>query len=253
MLLTDADLYLPVSESTLMTVLDDALSWESNLQALDMPEIASLFLLAHLSALQKYRHLPAERVLAETVESCSQQVERNGLPDLITYALQHLDRKDVDTGFHLLPTFRIALLDDEAVKRKAYLSWKGLWDYGFQQRYRDNLASGRVNINFDARQHSLSAEQTRVYREFEAQKDEHMHIQGYAGTGKSSVIKSLLTLFEASSSQVLVLAGYKRQLDALSIDSQKMPNVRKCTFTELAEMVIPARPHLCSQPQHVAQ
>ena len=239
MLLTDADLYLPVSESTLLTVLDDALSWESTLQALNMPEIASLFVLVHLPALREHRHLPAERLLAETMESCSQQVDRNGLPDLVNYAVKHLDRNAVDDGFHLLPEFRIGLLDDEAVKQKAYLTWKGLWDYGFQQKYRDNLASERVNINFDSRQHLLSAEQTRVYREFEAQKDEHMHIQGYAGTGKSSVIKSLLTLFEASSSQVLVLAGYKRQLDALSIDSQKLQHVRKCTFTELAEMVIP--------------
>ncbi len=98
MLLTDADLYLPVSESTLLTVLDDALSWKSALQTLGMPEIASLFLLANLSALREHKHLPAERVLAETVESCSQQVDRNGLPDLIDYVLQHLDRKAVDSG-----------------------------------------------------------------------------------------------------------------------------------------------------------
>ena len=239
MLLTDADLYLPVSESTLLAVLDDALSWESALQALTMPEIASLFLLANLSGLREHKHLAAERVLAETVESCGQQVDRNGLPDLIDYALQNLDRKSVDTGFHLLPEFRIGLLDDETVKRKAYLSYKGLWDYGFQQRYRENLANQRVNTIYDSQQYLLSAEQTRVYREFEAQKDEHMHIQGYAGTGKSSVIKSLLTMFEASSGQVLVLAAYKRQLDALSIDSQKMQHVHKCTFSELAEMVIP--------------
>lgn len=239
MLLTDADVYLPVSESTLLTVLDDALSWESSLQVLGMPEIASLFVLAHLPALREHRHLSAERVLAETMEACSQQVNSNGLPDLIDYAVKHLEREAVNTGFHLVPEFRIGLLDDEAVKQKTYLSWNGLWDYGFQQRYREKLASERVNTCFDSRQHLLSAEQTRVFREFEAQRDEHMHIQGYAGTGKSTVIKSLLSMFEASNSQVLVLAGYKRQLDALSIDSEKLQHVRKCTFTELAEMVIP--------------
>ncbi|ASJ76041.1 AAA family ATPase [Granulosicoccus antarcticus] len=239
MLLIDAAMYLPVSESTLLTVLDETASWENTLQRLEIPEIAALFLLAHLPALRDHKRLPAERVLAETIESCKQQVDRDGLAELTDYALKNLNRQSVAIGSELLVDFRIALLDEETVRRKAYLHYTGLWDYGFQQKYRESLASQRVSTTIDSRQFSLSAEQSRVYREFESQKDEHMHIQGYAGTGKSSLIKTLLGMFETSGGKILVLAAQKRQLDALSIDSSSLRHVHKCTFSELAEMVIP--------------
>lgn len=237
--LTPAVLYLPISERTLLSVLDDTANWKNTVAALDVPEIACLFLLAHLSALREHKQIPAERVLSEAIESCNQQVAKSGLSELVTYASQNLERNAIDAGFHLLPEFRISLLDEESVKQRAYLSYNGLWNYAFQQRHREGIANQRINTVFDGGQRSLSTEQSRVYREFEAEKDEHIHIQGYAGTGKSSLIKSLLTMFESTDAQVLVLAAYKQQLEALAIDTRKMQNVHTCTFTELAEMVIP--------------
>lgn len=244
MLPTPTELYLPLSESTLLTVLNDAGSLENALQALGIPEIACLFLLTYLPVIREHKRKNkpalAERMLAVTIESCHQQVDKADLSELVSYASQNLKRKAISTGYDLLPTLSISLLDDEAVKDKAYVSGTGRWDYSFQQRYRENLASQQINTLVDGRNRSLSAEQSRVYLEFEAQADEHIHIQGYAGTGKSTLIKSLLNLFEASSAQVLLLASHKRQLDALLISSHNMPHVSQCTFTALADMVMAA-------------
>lgn len=236
---TEAELYLPISESTLSSVLDNLEDWETTVQALDMPEIASLFVLANLPKLCEHKHIHAERVLATTIESCTEQVNNSSLQELNNYALQNLDRDTVDAGFNLLSHFNIALLDDEAVKRRAYISHTGLYDFGFQTRYRESLTDTSIKTVIGTRPGSLNAEQSRVYREFEAQKNEHLHIQGYAGTGKSSLIKSLLTMFATSSAQVLVLVARKIQLDAFRVHVKNMPHVHAITFIDLANMLIP--------------
>ncbi|MFK7861954.1 MAG: AAA family ATPase [Granulosicoccus sp.] len=239
MLLTEAELYLPISEDTLQSVLDENVSWKTALQELEIPEIAALFLLTHLPELSGRKHPPAERLLADIIVSCNEQVENSGMTLFIEYASQQLTRHAIDAGFQLLPSLRIVLLDEETVTKQAYLSPQGVWDYGFQPQYRESLARQRIKTTLDGSQRILSSEQSRVYREFEAQKDEHMHIQGYAGTGKTSLIKSLLDMLGASGRRILLVAASKRQLDALSTDGQKMQHVQQCTFATLADMVIP--------------
>ncbi len=239
MLATEAQLYLPISEGTLSGVLDDTTDWENTVQALDMPEIASLFVLASLPKLCSHRHIPAERVLATTLESCNEQATSISLTALNHYALQNLNRTAVDAGFNLLPHFKIALLSHEAVKRRAYLSHTGQYDFGFQTRYRESLTDRPIKTIIGKRQGSLNAEQSRVYREFEAQQNEHLHIQGYAGTGKTSLVKSLLTMFGSSKACVLVLVARQIQLNALQVEFKNTPHVHIATFIDLANMLIP--------------
>ncbi|MFK8080101.1 MAG: AAA family ATPase [Granulosicoccus sp.] len=239
MLPTEAKLYLPISEETVLSLLVEGSDRENTLKALSMIDIACLLLLARLPAISEQQQMPAERLLADIMASCKEHVEQSDLPELCHYAAKKLDIATVNNGFNKLTQLRIAFLDDELIKQKMFLSAHGLWNFGFQQQHRDALASQRVRTSFDGMQQTLSAEQSRMYREFEAQNDEHMHIQGYAGTGKSSLIKSLLSLLDASGAQILVLAAYKKQLDALCINARTLPNVDTYTFTALAEMLIP--------------
>lgn len=239
MLATEVQLYLPISEGTLSGVLDNATDWVNTVQGLDIPEIASLFVLANLPKLCEHQHIPAVRLLAATLESCNEQASSTSLSTLIKYALQNLNRLDVSAGYALLPSFKIALLSDEAIERRDYLSHSGQYDLGFQNRYSESLTDRLIKTRIGTRQGFLNAEQSRVYREFEAQQNEHSHIQGYAGTGKTSLIKSLLTLFGNSKACVLVLVARQIQLSAMRAEFKNTPHVHIATFIDLANMLMP--------------
>lgn len=237
--LTDAVLYLPLSDNTLHALLDEDMSWEQTVLTRSMPELASLWLLAGLNSLKHNGRRSPERLLADIIDAFNPQLEGTDLELLRKQTSEQLNRETIEAGYYLVRDFRIALLDDDTCQEQDYLTDEGRWDYGFSQRQREQLAPQRIMTTVDDRQLSLSTEQSRVFREFQADNDEHMHVQGYAGTGKTSLIKSLLSLFETSTSRILVLAEYSRQLDALGIDRRHSDKVHACTFSELADLVIP--------------
>ncbi|MGQ7845284.1 AAA family ATPase [Granulosicoccus sp. 3-233] len=236
---TDAALFLPLSDNTLHGLLDESMSWEQGVLSCSMPELASLWLLAGLTSLKPDGRRSPERLLADIIDAFHPQLEGSELELLRKQTSDRLNRDTIEAGYYLIREFRIALLDDDSCEQQDYLTEQGRWDYGFSQRQRDQQASRRVMTSVADRRLSLSTEQSRVFREFQADNDEHMHVQGYAGTGKTSLIKSLLSLFETSTSRILVLAEYSRQLDALGIDRRHSEKVHACTFSELADLVIP--------------
>lgn len=237
--LTDAALYLPLSETTLHAVLDDAMSWEQTLLSLSLPELASLWLLSGLPVLKPNGRRSPERVLADIIDTFNAQREEADPETLHRQACEQLSREGIEAGYYRVRDFRIALVDDDTCQKKDYLTEQGRWDYGFSQRQREQEMAHRITTTVADRSLSLSSEQSRVFREFQADGDEHMHVQGYAGTGKTSLIKSLLSLFDTSSARILVLAEFSRQLDALGINRQAAGKVHACTFSELADLVIP--------------
>lgn len=239
MLLTDAALYLPLSDSTLHTVLDETTSWEQALLSLSLTELAALWLLAGLPRLKSHARRTPERVLADIIETFNPQPAGADLDSLRKQSIDQLNRSSVEAGYYLIRDFRIALVDEDTCIRQDYLTEQGQWDFAFSQRQREQLAPRRLMTTVADRSMSLSIEQTRVFREFQADSDEHMHIQGYAGTGKTSLIKSLLSLFDSSTASILVLAEFARQLEALGISRQHPEKVYACTFSELADLVTP--------------
>lgn len=237
MQLTDAALFLPLSDNTLHAVLDETLSWEQTLQSLSVPELAALWLLAGLNQLKGQARRSPERVLAEIIDTVN--ADTTDTDTFRRQSIAQLSRERIESGYYQIHDFQIALVDDDTCVQQAYLCPEGQWDFGFSQRQREQLAPQRLITTVADRTLTLSAEQSRVYREFEAVSDEHMHIQGYAGTGKTSLIKGLLSLFQSSTASLLVLAEYARQLDALGIDRQHPDKVYACTFSELADLVTP--------------
>ena len=237
--LTDAALYLPLSDNTLHALLDEGMSWEQTVQSRSMPELASLWLLAGLNNLKHNGRRSPERLMAEIIDAFNPRLEGTDLDLLRKQTSERLNRDTIEAGYYLIRDFGITLVDDDTCAQQDYLTEQGRWDYGFCQRQREELAPQRIITTVDDRHLSLSTEQTRVFREFQADNDEHMHVQGYAGTGKTSLIKSLLSLFDSSTSRILVLAEYTRQLDALGIERHQSDKVHACTFSELADLVIP--------------
>src|SRR5690606_27874852 len=150
-------------------------------------------------------------------------------------ALRVLDRARIREGFRLLSDFKIAPLDDQALRDRSYLTAAGAWDSGFRERYRSTLVEALVQIRPTTGAHRiLTTEQSRIFREVVAQADDHMHVQGYAGTGKSYLIKALVSALGSSGGTILVLAERKRQLDALLTDVERTSYLSQKTFGQLA-------------------
>ena len=232
----DAELYLPVSAGTLRGVLDGSVTLAHALDALSAPEIAALVALARLA---KAHRASPERVLATAVRTCALVEREAGLPRLREQVARTLERAAIEAGHRRLPELGIALLDEEDLDGDTFLTASGEWDHGFAARHRERLLAPLVRREGIGRGARLTLEQSRVYRELEAQDDEHLHVQGYAGTGKSSLIRALIDLLEPSGARVLVLAEHQRQLDATPVDTRRSRHVGKSTFAALARRLVP--------------
>lgn len=240
MLITDATLHLPISGRMLDPVLDDAESFEDAITGFAVPQVAALILLQYLPKLVEERRLAPERILTEVIKGGNAQVRRDGLPAFQAGALQVLDRAKIREGFRLLPSFAIALLDDDVLMQRNYLTTDGEWDSAFRDRHKTQLTESLERVDLlTGGVGVLTLEQSRIFRELKAQADDHMHVQGYAGTGKSYLIKSLLTTLQPTGAKVLVLAERQMQLDALLAGMGRMGHVHPRRFDKLVGEMIP--------------
>lgn len=239
MLRTTAALYLPVSERVLSRLLDETESFANALAGLPVPQLAALLVLQYLPRLEQGPATPG-RILVEVIESGNAQVRSAGLPAFTMDMLRVLERAQIRAGQRLLPDFAIELLDDEALQRRDYLTVAGEWDGTFRDRHEARLTESLLRVDLPAGRSTLTAEQSRIFREVTAQSDDHMHVQGYAGAGKSHLIKSLLGLLQASGATTLVLAERRRQLDALSAGIGGMAQVYPRRFDQLIGEMVPA-------------
>lgn len=240
MIRTDAAVYLPINDRVLGPVLDEAESLQNAITGLTVPEIAALILLQYLPKIKENRSLSPDVALIELIKSGNAQVSRDGLAAFTADALRVLDRAKIQEGHRLLPDFGIALLDDGVLRQQDHLTVDGQWDSSFRERHKARLGEPLQRINLPAGRHGiLTAEQSQIFREVKAQTDDHMHVQGYAGTGKSYLIRSLLTMLEPVGARVLVLAERQRQLDALLAGVGQMPHVYPRRFGKLVGEMIP--------------
>jgi hypothetical protein len=235
----DAALYLPISEQILGQVRDEARSLEDVLTELTVPEIASLIALQYLPAMKQRPSLTLDRVLIAIINAGNAEVERKGSIAFRADALNILHREKIDAGYQLLADFGIALLGNDALEQRDYLTPAGQWDSSFPERYRTRQRERLRRISVPGAQGTLTAEQSQIFREVKSQTDDHLHVQGYAGTGKSFLIKSLLSMLQPLGCSILILAERQRQLDALLADVGQLRHVHPRRFDTLAGEMAP--------------
>lgn len=241
MLPTNADLFLPISGPMLDRVLAEPADIENDSSKLDVAQVAALILLQYLPKLKETRSVSPDRILAEAIKSGNAQAKSSGLSAFTAETLRLLDREKIRAGYRLLPDFGISLLDEEAIERRSYLTFEGEWDSTFRDRHRARLAQALQTIQLPAGESGvLTLEQSRIFREVKTQADDHIHVQGYAGTGKSYLIKSLLTMLQPTGAKVLVLAERQRQLDALLVGTEQMEHVYPRRYGKLVSEMVPS-------------
>lgn len=239
MLIPEADLYLPIGEQMLHQIMDgDADNLEKVISGLDVPQIASLLLLNNLSEM---KNTHPERFLAKNIDVLNSWLKEDGLASIRNKVGSVFNVKNIDVGYKLLPSFKIALLDEATIRERKYLTFEAKWDYSFNKRHTEKLMSPLVRITNErtGQTQILTSEQSRIYQVITAQSDEHMHVQGYAGTGKTSLVRGLIPILGRKGAQILILAELPKQIEAVMSEIGRMEHVFAKTFSALTYEIIP--------------
>jgi hypothetical protein len=240
MLSIDARLFLPISETQLSSVLDENVGFDESFATLDVPQFASLILLQSLPALPVEQASRAEFLLSRALDAVTAQAADVSLAELRRMMGSALDRARIKAGYGLIDDYGIALLEHEFVGWRSYLNEHHGWDQEFCERHRQRLRERQQRIALPSGEDRLlTSQQSGVYRTVVAQSDDHLHVQGYAGTGKSLLIHVLLDLLRREERHVLVLAERSRQLRALMVGMEGLGHVEGMTFGQLAATITP--------------
>lgn len=240
MLSVDARFYLPISEQQLTSVLDETVEFEQAVATLEVPQLASLILLHSLAALPVEQASRAEFMLSRAIELANAQTADIGLIEFRRGVSRDLDRARIKAGHGLTDEYGIALLEQEFATWRSYLDENREWDREFCGRHREKLRERLQRVILPSGDGCLlTGQQSGVYRTVVAQSDDHLHVQGYAGTGKSLLIHALLDLLGSEQRHVLVLAERPRQLRALMAGIEGVGHVEGMTFGQLATQITP--------------
>lgn len=239
---TEDKLYIPLSEQKANDLVASNAVFDM-LKVLTGAEIAAVLMIQHLTNFDQGRSMvfPAERLLANLVAWGVRQKQGGGS---LEQEIQRLfDVNKLSAGLDVLRETGLELLSQEDVDAGEYLLGDGSWDFEYRVRHYKKVAAFKAEVETPkGKLLVLSAPQDLIVRSFLAEKDESIHIQGYAGTGKTFLISSLAKFMDPHTT--LVLAQTQAQLYQLTYRLQQGHIVAR-TFMMLAmELLATKRPHL---------
>ncbi|MEA5446514.1 hypothetical protein VCB98_11865 [Gammaproteobacteria bacterium AB-CW1] len=234
----EARFYLPISEEQIQRV-QQADSAHESLSTLDLPQWASLLLLQKIPDLSGQESRGHEWLLADQLAALNRVATSEAADGLKNAIANTLDRDRLKAGQALLGAFGIALLDDESVKQRHYLNVDQSWNFEFAEQHREKLRQRSIRIDTQNRSYFLTREQMRRYTEIHHLPGESIHIQGYAGCGKTLMIRQLAAGLAENNARPLVLCHTQAQSRALQTILKDCPQVDILTVGGLAYRMIP--------------
>lgn len=225
--------YLPVSQETCRALLETPA-----LETLSDPELAAVLVVQNLAqASGKVDARGAEKVLGRLL---AWAVDGPHTADvgLLSEARRLFDARKLYFGLEVIKGSNLHLLGADEVAAGDYLLTNGKWDFDFRiRRYHDgNPFSQRVTTGFD-RERWLTVEQDKLLKVIRANLDEDIHVQGYAGIGKSYLLGALMDCLPRG--RVLALARTPAKLGTLrqrmGLDAQAKLGM---TFGQLARALL---------------
>ncbi|WP_327440363.1 hypothetical protein [Pseudomonas donghuensis] len=204
-------LFLPVTQETCARLLAD--DGALGLASLSDPELAAVLVIQNLAQATEKDLNPAgaEKVLARLI---GWAISSRHAAGLLSEAKRLFDQGKLYYGLEAIKHLNLRFLEAEEVAAQPYLLPSGEWDACFSIRhhkqndpYREHVVTPRH------RERWLSDAQDKLVRTFRANLDEDLHVQGYAGVGKSHLLGALLEFLRPETT--LVLARTKSKLDVL--------------------------------------
>jgi len=231
----DNALYLPVSEKTVSRLISSG--EDSILDTLSNAELSAILVIQNLTEIYKTRkNHDSEKILKKLIAWGNESVSNENTKRLLSETRRLLDLPKLNSGLSILSQANIELLSDNLVEEAAYLLPNGDWDTTFRGRHFNSTSSYRHQIVTPRNQELwLSNAQNMIVRTLQANTHEHLHIQGYAGIGKSFLISSLLNFLNLS--KTIVLVKNTKKLNELKKRS-KLEKFKLYTFEEFSFRLI---------------
>lgn len=249
------NLFLPISKETLDNIaleavkgdgeddLDISLLKSSTFKNLSFVELCSLYLLSNLPELKRINTLSLEKKLATLIETGSGNTEPATKSEIVSFISSKCSLSAIRKGREIASLNAIHFMPYYDVSDQAYLDEHGLWDYEFKTKYKHPDFQEQITVNLASdKQRDLYSDQHRIFSDIRgAVSDEHLQIQGYAGSGKTTILSAITEILTGRlghhSQKVLVISRSKAQLDALN--DKVNERVVKMTFGLLATNLIP--------------
>ncbi|MCU7936051.1 MAG: hypothetical protein KZQ99_14405 [Candidatus Thiodiazotropha sp. (ex Dulcina madagascariensis)] len=201
------------------------------LRSLSGAELAALCILLNCSdLLEKKQTIPViERLLAKLIALSLEDAETDNQHRLVDEVVRLINPDDLRAGLSLITDMGIDLLDGKEVQARKYLQPDGSWDFNFTvSRNSPGISvypeDPHYQIRGLPRNTVISKMQSRVLQIKRAEIEEHLHIEGYGGTGKSRLITVIIEMLISSGikqESIMILARSAEQLKALR---EKVPS-----------------------------
>jgi hypothetical protein len=207
--------FLPVTDEVCATLLLPG--GVTALDALTDPELAAVLVIQNLAQATEadLNAAAAEKVLGKLI-GWAVDTQRSVGTGLLSEARRLFDQRKLYFGLQAVKGLNLRFLLANEVAARDYLLPDGKWDVSYKVRhYRGNNPFSQQMVTPRHRERWLSAAQDKLVRTFRANLDEDLHVQGYAGIGKSHLLVALLEHLRPE--RTLLLA----QTDA------KLENLRK--------------------------
>ncbi|MFJ2285840.1 hypothetical protein ACIOUF_05620 [Pseudomonas iridis] len=205
--------FLPVTEEVCASLLLEG--GEKNLGALTEPELAAVLVIQHLAHAEEkdMSAVAAEKILVKLI-AWAVDSRRSGAAGLLSEAQRLFNTDKLSCGLNALKRMNLRFLLPDEVLAQKYLMPNGKWDVGYKIRHHKihNPFSQQM-VTPKHRELWLSDAQDKLVRTFRANLDEDLHVQGYAGIGKSHLLGVLMECLPPGGT--LVLARTKEKLEAL--------------------------------------
>jgi hypothetical protein len=233
--------YLPVTAEVCQGLLQA--EGAPALDALSDPELAALLVIQNLAqGGARVDASAAEKVLGRLL-AWAVDGPHSANVGLLSEARRLFDARKLYFGLEVIKGSRLRLLDAEQVQAREYLLADGKWDFDFRIRLQQDgdPFSQQVTTGFD-KERWLTVEQDKLLKVVRANLDEDLHVQGYAGIGKSYLLGALMDCLPRG--RVLALARTPAKLGALrqrmGLDAQAKVGM---TFGQFARALLKdARP-----------
>ena len=205
--------FLPITHDACTALLQP--EGDATLASLSDPELAAVLVIQNLAQAteQDLSASAAEKILARLID-WSVTSRRTGSAGLLAEARRLFDSRKLYFGLNALKGLNLRFLMADEVAAQAFLLPGGQWDVDYKIRHQQqNNPFRQQMVTPREREHWLSAAQDKLLRTFRANLDEDLHVQGYAGIGKSYMLSALIECLR--SKRTLVLARTPAKLATL--------------------------------------
>lgn len=208
-----SSLFLPIAGETCARLL--GADGGKVLTTLTDPELAAILVIQNLggAAEEQLTSSWTESVLAKLI-AWSVDARQSATSGLLSEAQRLFEPSKFYSGCKVAKRVNLRFLLPDEVSARDYLLPNGKWDVAFKARHhRNKNPFTRQVVTPWHRERWLTPAQDKLIRTFRANLDEHLHIQGYAGIGKSHLLGALRECLRAENT--LVLAHTEGKLEAL--------------------------------------